>query len=207
MFTEVQLLSYLITLGAETASTVKELTDGTVLAVYEGTPSAENNARVMENYEKALEACRVWLRAVLGVEAIDNHKADISAEVTLFLPDRLLEASIYTSELPFGGENKSIHTEKLTTPIGIMDYFTYRAILEVPNNPVQLLYRYFQDLIHQMHNITSMPFHCDGQDDLLNKYIVEDEGISDVLGVHQYDSLWYNIDEFLSDRFSGNEVS
>lgn len=52
-----------------------------------------------------------------------------------------------------------------------------------------------------------MPLHCDGQDDLLNKYIVADEGIVDVLGVHQYDSLWYNVDEFLSDRFSGNEVS
>ena len=207
LFTEVQLFSYLVSLGAETASIVRKFTEGDALAVYEDSPNAENDARVKEKYEKAIEACRIWLRAVLGMEAIDNHKADISAESALLLPDRMLEVSVYTSELPFGGANNSDAVEKLNTPIGRMDYFTYRAILDVPVNPVKLLYRYFQDLIHQIHNITTMPLHCDGQDDLLNKYIVADEGIVDVLGVHQYDSLWYDIDGFLSDKYSRNEVS
>lgn len=207
VFTDVHAFSYLLDLGAETASIVKEFTDGDVLAVYEGSPNAENDARTREKYEKAVEACRIWLKAVLGVEVIENHRADISAEAALFLPDRLLEVSIYTSELPFGDVNSSDTVEKLTTPIGCVDYFTYRAILEVPGNPIKVLYRYFQDLIHQIHNITTMPNHCDGQDDLLNKSIVEDEGIVDVLGVGRYDALWYNVDEFLNDKYSGNEVS
>lgn len=210
LFTEVQLFSYLVSLGADTASTVREFTEGDALAVYEGLPDAENDARAMEKYGKAVEACRVWLRAVLGMEVIDNHKADISAEAALFLPDRLMEVSVYTSELPFGCVNNSDVVEKLSTPLGRMDYFTYRAILDVPVNPVKVLYKYFRDLIHQIHNIIVMPIHCDGQDDLLNKYIVADEGIVDVLGVYHYDSLWHNIDEFLSDKYSGkdgNEVS
>lgn len=205
LFTEVQLFSYLVSLGAETASTVKELTEGNALAVYEDLSNAENDARVMENYEKTLEACRIWLRAVLGAEVIDNNKADISAEAALFLPDRLVEVSVYSSEIPFGGENNSDTRETLITPIGKLDYFTYRAILDVPINPVKVLYKYFQDLIHQIHNITTMPLHCDGQDDLLNKYIVADEGIVDVLGVHRYDSLWYNVEDFLNDEYSGRE--
>ena len=101
LFTEVQLFSYLVSLGAETASIVRKFTEGDALAVYEDSPNAENDARVKEKYEKAIEACRIWLRAVLGMEAIDNHKADISAESALLLPDRMLEVSVYTSELPF----------------------------------------------------------------------------------------------------------
>ena len=45
-----------------------------------------------------------------------------------------------------------------------------------------------------------MPLHLDGMDDLLNKYVVADEGITDVLGVARYDSLWYNIEDFLKDK-------
>ena len=52
-----------------------------------------------------------------------------------------------------------------------------------------------------------MPNHCDGQEDLLNKYIVEEEGIVDVLGVSKYDGMWYRLNEFLSDMYSGNEVA
>lgn len=206
-FTNVHLYNYLVWLGSETADIVKEFTDGDALAVYEGSPNVENDTRAKEKYENAVNACRIWLKAVLAMEVIENHKADIIAESALFLPDRLLEVSIYSSEQPFGGLNNSDAVEILNTPIGRIDYFTYRAILDVPSNPVKVLYQYFQDLIHQMHNITTMPLHCDGHDDLLNKYIVEDEGIVDVLGVHRYDTLWYDVEEFLNDKYSGKGVS
>lgn len=49
-------------------------------------------------------------------------------------------------------------------------------------------------------NKKRMPLHLDGMDDLLNKYVVADEGITDVLGVARYDSLWYNIEDFLKDK-------
>ncbi|WP_158580633.1 hypothetical protein [Roseburia sp. OM04-10AA] len=47
-----------------------------------------------------------------------------------------------------------------------------------------------------------MPIHCDGMDDILNKYIVEDEGIVDVLGVSRYDALWSNVMNFMADAYS-----
>ena len=44
-------------------------------------------------------------------------------------------------------------------------------------------------------------------DDLLNKYIVEDEGIVDVLGVSRYDALWNNVMDFMEYDYSeGGDV-
>ena len=51
-----------------------------------------------------------------------------------------------------------------------------------------------------------MPLHCDGMDDLLNKYIVEDEGIVDVLGVARFDSLWSNVTDFMTDDYSERRI-
>lgn len=206
METEAKMKSFLIALGFDTAKTVKELTKGDAVAVYEGERDPENDALVMERYEKAVEACRVWLRAVAGTQVIANQSDDICVEAELLMPDRLVEVAVYSAEFPFGGGCNSEVEEKLNTPIGKLNYQTYRAILDTPVNPVKELYKFFQDLIHQIHNIVVMPLHCDGMDDLLNKYIVEDEGIVDVLGVARFDSLWGNVMDFMADAYSERVV-
>lgn len=203
---EAKMKSFLIALGFDTAKTVKELTEGNAVAVYEGIADPENDALVMEHYEKAVEACRVWLRAVIGAEVISNRSDDISAEAELIMPDRLVEVAVYSAEFPFGGGCNADLVEKLHTPIGNFGYQVYRAILDTPINPVKELYKFFQDLIHQIHNIVVMPIHCDGLDDLLNKYVVADEGIVDVLGVARFDSLWGNVMDFMADAYSERRI-
>lgn len=195
-----------IALGIKTAETVKQLTEGDAVAVYEGERDPENDAQVMECYEKAVEACRVWLRAVVGTQVIANQSDDICVEAELIMPDRLVEVAVYSAQYPFGGGCNGDIVEKLNTPIGKLNYQTYRAILDTPINPVKELYKFFQDLLHQIHNIIVMPIHCDGMDDLLNKYIVEDEGIVDVLGVSRYDALWSNVMDFMADDYSEGAV-
>lgn len=202
METDAKIKGFLIALGFDTAKTVKELTEGDAVAVYEGERDPENDTKVMERYKKAVEACRVWLRAVAGTQVIANQSDDICVEAELLMPDRLVEVAVYSAEFPFGGGCNADVVEKLNTPIGKIDYSTYRAILDTPVNPVKELYRYFQDLVNQIHNIVVMPLHCDGMDDLLNKYIVEDEGIVDVLGVSRYDALWSNVMDFMKDAYS-----
>lgn len=206
MLVEANLKTTLIALGIKTTETVKQFTEGNAVAVYEGEHDIENDAQVMESYEKAVEACRVWLRAVAGTQVIDNQSDDICVEAELLMPDRLVEVAVYSAEYPFGGGCNSEVEEKLNTPIGKLNYQTYRAILDTPVNPVKELYKFFQDLIHQIHNIVVMPLHCDGMDDLLNKYIVEDEGIVDVLGVSRYDALWSNVMDFMADAYSEGVV-
>lgn len=193
-------------LGVKTTNVVKQLTEGDAVAVYEGERDHENDAQVMEHYEQAVEACRVWLRAVVGTQVIANQSDDICVEAELIMPDRLVEVAVYSAQYPFGGGCNADVVEKLHTPIGKLNYQTYRAILDTPINPVKELYKFFQDLIHQIHNIVVMPIHCDGMDDLLNKYIVEDEGIVDVIGVSRYDALWSNVMDFMSDDYSEGAV-
>lgn len=153
MLVEANLKTTLIALGIKTTETVKQLTEGNAVAVYEGTRKAENDAQVMERYEKAVEACRVWLRAVVGTQVIANRRDDICVEAELLMPDRLVEVAVYSAQYPFGGGCNGDVVEKLHTPIGNFGYQVYRAILDTPINPVKEMYRYFQDLIHQIHNI------------------------------------------------------
>lgn len=192
----------LIALGVKTTNVVKQLTEGDAVAVYEGERDPENDSQVMERYEQAVKACRVWLRAVAGTQVIANQSDDICVEAELLMPDRLVEVAVYSAQYPFGGGCNGEVVENLNTPIGKLNYQTYRAILDTPINPVKELYKFFQDLIHQIHNIVVMPLYCDGMDDLLNKYIVEDEGIVDVLGVSRYDALWSNVMDFMADDYS-----
>ena len=105
----------------------------------------------MERYEQAVEACRVWLRAVVGTQVIANQSDDICVEAELLMPDRLVEVAVYSAQYPFGGGCNGEVVEKLNTPIGKLNYQTYRAILDTPINPVKELYKFFQDLIHQIH--------------------------------------------------------
>lgn len=202
MLVEANVQGVVIALGVKTTNVVKQLTEGKAVAVYEGERDPENDAQVMERYEQAVEACRVWLRAVVGTQVIANQSDDICVEAELLMPDRLVEVAVYSAQYPFGGGCNGDIVEKLNTPVGKLNYQTYRAILDTPINPVKEMYRYFQDLIHQIHNIVVMPLHCDGMDDLLNKYIVEDDGIVDVIGVSRYDALWSNVMNFMADAYS-----
>lgn len=201
------LRAYLIELGADTAAVVRQFTDGSAIAVYEQPQNLDNDRRVMESYERAIEACRTWLRAVLAVEFMEGAESVTSTECAITLPDRLLGVSLRDGEPPFGGEDDIHYREMLTTPIGRLDYFTYQCIIGIKENPVQLLYRYFQDLIHQIHAIVSLPPHNEA-DGLLHSSLVADLGIIDLIGVSRYDSFFYDVDRFLDDRFkSSSETS
>lgn len=201
MLVEANLKTTLIALGVKTTNVVKQLTEGDAVAVYEDERDPENDAQVMKRYEQAVEASRVWLRAVVGTQVIANQSDDICVDAELLMPDRLVEVAVYSAQYPFGGGCNADIVEKLHTPIGNFGYQVYRAILDTPINPIKEMYKFFQDLIHQIHNIVVMPLHCDGMDDLLNKYIVEDEGIVDVLGVSRYDALWSNVMDLMSDDY------
>lgn len=206
MLVEANLKTTLIALGVKTTNVVKQLTEGDAVAVYEDERDPENDAQVMKRYEQAVEASRVWLRAVVGTQVIANQSDDICVDAELLMPDRLVEVAVYSAQYPFGGGCNADIVEKLHTPIGNFGYQVYRAILDTPINPIKEMYKFFQDLIHQIHNIVVMPLHCDGMDDLLNKYIVEDEGIEDVLGVSRYDALWSNVMDLMSDDYSEGAV-
>ncbi len=203
----VEQFNHLKALGEEMASVVKEqFSDGSNLGVYEDAmPSSKNDAEFLAGYAKAIDATRTWLRAVLAAEVVGDAREDIEARVKLILPDRELEESIYvyTDMLPIKEGEYGDMPELLQTPIGSMSWFTYRMIIDTPVNPIKELYGFFEDLIHQIHNIIIMPTHRDGDDNLLSEEILEEEGIIDVLGVHSFDAMWYSLrDDFFKDKYA-----
>ncbi len=198
-----QLSSYIFVLGEETAKTVKKFTDGTNLAVYEGEPDAENNAGLMEGYEKALAATRVWLRAVAAAEILES-KEGICVNIQLNMPDRLLEVEVHAEELPFDMGGSIVRgNDLLTTPIGRMDLFAYRTIIEMERNPVRLLFEFFQKLLHQMHLIIAI--HGVDKNDLLSSQVLDAHHIVDVLEIYKFDSSWYDINRFFEGVVPVNE--
>lgn len=117
MLVEANLKTTLIALGVKTTNVVKQLTEGDAVAVYEDERDPENDAQVMERYEQAVEACRVWLRAVVGTQVIANQSDDICVEAELLMPDRLVEVAVYSAQYPFGGGCNGEVVEKLNTPL------------------------------------------------------------------------------------------
>ena len=107
----VKQFEYLKALDEETALIVKGLTEDTNLAVYEDTsPNTLNDSAVIASYNKAVNACRTWLRAILVEEMVSETEKDISAEISLLLPDRRLDVTWCTlEELTFIGTFQQMH--------------------------------------------------------------------------------------------------
>lgn len=150
MLVEANLKTTLIALGVKTTNVVKQLTEGDAVAVYEDERDPENDAQVMKRYEQAVEASRVWLRAVVGTQVIANQSDDICVDAELLMPDRLVEVAVYSAQYPFGGGCNADIVEKLHTPIGNFGYQVYRAILDTPINPIKEMYKFFQGAVKKL---------------------------------------------------------
>lgn len=115
------------------------------------------------------------------------------------------------------------------TPIGTMDYFVYRCIVDIPNNPVQIFYRWVKEQCSLAHILIQLS--PDGyvpeevrqkfdagesiinwdssdaegfSDDILNESILEMAGIQDPLNLHKLDTCVEHIEEFIK-QYKGVE--
>ena len=111
-------------LGVKTTNVVKQLTEGDAVAVYEGERDHENDAQVMERYEKAVEACRVWLRAVVGVSVpMYINKYKVRATYLHALYAIVAEVSYYLS-----GFSKEINRDYLMNTKEISKFYINRDV-------------------------------------------------------------------------------
>ena len=143
------------------------------------------------------------------------------------------ETAYATLIMPFGVEDYYISTsfsgvvdseklpDKLYSPIGKMDYFVYRCICDIPNNPVQIFYRWVKqqcDLAHILITLSPEGYvpqeirdrfdageglinwddsEAEGfADDILNDSILSLAGINDPLNLCRLDTCVSHIDEF-----------
>lgn len=196
------------------------------LAIYEGEVEPEINRACEAAYDKALDAVREWLRVVSLLELINTNQLLTESELDVpggrivvyseskvsTLKDVLDKPNNYEFCDDFSNYDKS-HGEKADTPIGQVSVELLKYILRVEGNPVKLLYTHLGDLVHGIRNILSLPLHSDtsmvtdwdsiAEDSkdavegmLLTDEFLKEHGIQDVIGVHKYESLLFDISKF-----------
>lgn len=175
---------------AKLAEPVRDFIDNYV-PIYDTGADEVNDFHCLEAYQKATEALDKWMSLVTKIDAIEYNENQVYA--ALELPDGVHE---YTGEVAVSGVlcNNNF-MQILRTPIGSMNYFVYRCIVDIPDNPVMLFYKAMQEQIHRVHVLITLA--PEGyNDDLITKAILDVCGIHDPLDICRLDSCLAHIDEF-----------
>lgn len=211
-----QLEGFLRDKTAELSQQMQEII-GDIVPIYNtGTDIAMDNA-LMDAYRHITSIVDSWCKLVLQMELLEYD--NISADVSLLMPDDMHNICV---ECAFSGVvTNNYHFYNIHTPIGDMDYFVYRCIVDIPNNPVQIFYRWVKEQCSLAHILIQLS--PDGyvpeevrqkfdagesiinwdssdaegfSDDILNESILEMAGIQDPLNLHKLDTCVQHIEEF-----------
>lgn len=211
-----QLEGFLRDKTAELSQQLQEII-GDIVPIYNtGTDIAMDNA-LMDAYRHITSIVDSWCKLVLQMELLEYD--NISADVSLLMPDDMHNICV---ECVFSGVvTNNYHFYNIHTPIGDMDYFVYRCIVDIPNNPVQIFYRWVKEQCSLAHVLIQLSpdgyvpeevrqkfdagdsiIDWDGSeaegfsDDILNESILEMAGIQDPLNLCSLDTCVEHIEEF-----------
>ena len=211
-----QLEGFLRDKTAELSQQMQEII-GDIVPIYNtGTDIAMDNA-LMDAYRHITSIVDSWCKLVLQMELLEYD--NISADVSLLMPDDMHNICV---ECAFSGVvTNNYHFYNIHTPIGDMDYFVYRCIVDIPNNPVQIFYRWVKEQCSLAHILIQLSpdgyvpeevrqkfdagesiinwdsSDADGfSDDILNESILEMAGIQDPLNLCSLDTCVEHIEEF-----------
>lgn len=188
-----------------------------IVPVYNTNPNVEVDEAIVNEFNHIVFAIYDWMRLVLNMELLEYDKDYVRA--TLILPYYTTE---YSVEYNVSGEKVGDDVDnQFSTPIGKIDYFVYRAICDIPNNPVQVFYKWVKQQCELAHILISLSpegyvpqevrdrfnagetvINWDGSDaegfpdDILNDAILELAGVHDPLNLCSLDSCVSHIDEF-----------
>lgn len=219
-----QLEGFLRDKTAELSQQMQEII-GDIVPIYNtGTDIAMDNA-LMDAYRHITSIVDSWCKLVLQMELLEYD--NISADVSLLMPDDMHNICV---ECAFSGVvTNNYHFYNIHTPIGDMDYLVYRCIVDIPNNPVQIFYRwvkeqctlahvliqlspdgYVPEEVRQKFDAGESIIDWDGSDaegfsdDILNESILEMAGIQDPLNLCSLDTCVQHIEEFF-EQYKGVE--
>ena len=175
---------------ADLAEPVRDFIDNCV-CIYDTGVDDAHDFNCWVAYKKAIEAIDKWMSLVVGADLVEYTENMICA--SLELPDGKHE---YYNELSVSGVVRDgTSLPVVHTPIGDFNYFIYRCIVDIPDNPVMLFYKAMQEQIHRVHVLITLD--PDGyNDDLITPAILELCGIHDPLDICRLDSCLTHIDEF-----------
>lgn len=182
--------NFLLQETAKLSQPVLDFVDNSVV-IYDTGVDAVLDEQIGNAYRQAVEAIDQWMRMLVAFDSIENDGNVFG--VTLELPNGTHEYECKSSVLGVVTDTKSL--PMIHTPIGDVDYFIYRCIVDITENPVMLFYKAMQEQIHRVHVLITLD--PDGyNDDLITPAILELCGIHDPLDICRLDSCLTHIDEF-----------
>ena len=146
-------------------------------------------------YERAVEAMREWVKMILSAEVMIVGTTNTSCKL-LLLEGKYLSQSV---DYKFEGECNRKEDYVLITPIGMFSAFMYRAIMEIPNNPVKMFYETICKAVEKLRDYDSA-WSCEfaySDRYLVRGYIKE---YDDCIGVCDFDVIAESIKEFLNPK-------
>lgn len=210
--------SFLYDKTAEYSAEMQEIIGG-IVPVYNTGADEAMNASLRDAYRHISSKVDTWLKIVLQLEMLEY--GNNSAHVSFIMPD--YSHNIYVDSGVSGVDSKYPNLAFMHTPIGTMDYFVYRCICDIADNPVQIFYKWVKqqcDLAHILISLSPEGYvpqevrdrfeagetviNWDGADaegfpdDILNEGILDLAGISDPLNLCSLDTCVSHIDEFFS---------
>lgn len=216
--------SFLYDKTAELSQQLQEII-GDIVPVYNTGADEAMNASLRDAYRHITSIVDSWCKLILQMEMLEY--GNNSAHVSFIMPD--YSHNIYVDSGVSGVDSKYPNLAFMHTPIGTMDYFVYRCIVDIPNNPVQIFYRWVKEqcfLAHVLIQLSPDGFvpeevrqkfdagetliNWDGSDaegfsdDILNESILEMAGIQDPLNLHKLDTCVQHIEEFF-EQYKGVE--
>lgn len=214
-------------LRAQTAELSQKLTEliGDIVPVYNTEVDENMDASLKDAYSHISSIIDSWIKLVLQMQALENNSDTASASLTM--PDGTHEYKLIATVwgVPSHEQKQNI----IPTHIGIMDYFMYRCICDIPNNPVQIFYSWIKkecDLAHALVTLSPDGYvpedvknrldageqfinwdssEAEGfDDDVLNPLLLSLAGINDPLNLCSLDACVSHIEEFF-DSFGFHE--
>lgn len=161
------------------------------LAVYEDAkPAEESDAEVRSAYEQAVQAVEKYTKILLVQELYEDSALNYS-RVQLRLPDRILDIAVHAE----GADDEVNAYELVETPIGFIDEYFYKQLLENKYNPISVMYKHLGMLVRGIHNMISIQSF---DAEILCGAVLNSSEIQDVIGVYRMDTLLRRIDDFLN---------
>ena len=216
--------SFLYDKTAELSQQLQEII-GDIVPIYNTGADEAMNASLRDAYRHISSKVDTWLKIVLQLEMLEY--GNNSAHVSFIMPD--YSHNIYVDSGVSGVDSKYPNLAFMHTPIGTMDYFVYRCIVDIPDNPIQIFYRWIKEQCSLAHILIQLS--PDGyvpeevrqkfdagesiinwdssdaegfSDDILNESILEMAGIQDPLNLHKLDTCVQHIEEFF-EQYKGVE--
>ena len=216
--------SFLYDKTAELSQQLQEII-GDIVPIYNTGADMAMDTALMDAYRHITSIVDSWCKLVLQMELLEY--GNNSAHLSLRMPD--CEHHIHADCGVSGVVINKVNCTYMHTPIGTMDYFVYRCIVDIPNNPVQIFYRWVKEqcsLAHVLIQLSPDGYvpeevrqKFDGgesiinwdssdaegfSDDILNESILEMAGIQDPLNLHKLDTCVQHIEEFF-EQYKGVE--